>query len=247
MTVLGALAGQSGIVTGASSGIGRAIAIELARAGAYVVVGYREHSYAAAEVTDEILAFGGQAGTFQLDVVLSQADVADMADQLKPSFLVNNAGVTAGRSVRFTTDTDWQRCLGVNLTGTFLMTQAVLPGMIERKYGRIVNLTSVVGLTGRLGPASYAASKAGIVGFTQATAREVASKGITVNAIAPGFIADTGLLSAVKPELQEKILADIPMGRWGRPHEVAEAALYLIAHADYVTGTVLNVSGGWHT
>lgn len=247
--VLSPLAGQIGIVTGASSGIGRAIAVELARAGAQVLVGYSEHAGQAAETVREIVAFNGQAEAIHIDVSdsASVSEFADLADEVQPSFLINNAGITAGRSVRNTTLAQWQRCLDVNLTGAFRMMHAVLPGMIERHYGRIINLTSVLGLSGRLGPASYAASKAGIVGFTQAAAREVAGRGITINAIAPGFIADTGLLTGVAPEVLERVLTEIPMRRWGRPHEVAQAALYLIAYADYVTGTVLNVSGGWHT
>jgi NAD(P)-dependent dehydrogenase (short-subunit alcohol dehydrogenase family) len=234
------LVGRRGLVTGAGSSIGRAIALELGAAGAFVGVCYRQNEVGAERVVAEIDAHGGQAVALELDV-------RTPVIEFNADFLVNNAAITAGRSVAKTTREDWQRVLDVNLTGAFMMTQAVVPYMLEQGYGRIVNIASVVGLDGRLGPSSYAASKAGLVGFTKAAALELAHKGITVNAIAPGFIDDTGLLGQVPESLRQDVLQRIPMRRFGRVEDVARAALYLIAFGDYVTGTVLNVSGGWHT
>jgi NAD(P)-dependent dehydrogenase (short-subunit alcohol dehydrogenase family) len=234
------LLGKSGIVTGASRGIGRAIAVCLARAGAAVLVGFETNAAAAQDAVEQIRAEGGNATPWRLDVL-------EMAPPLDADFLVNNAGISQGRSVGRMSHMDWDRTLDVNLGGAFRMTQAVLPGMIERGYGRIVNISSVVGLDGRLGPTSYAASKAGLIGLTKAAALELAHKGVTVNAIAPGFIQGTGLLAQVPEPMRADVLSKIPMGRFGKPEDVAQAALYLIAYGDYVTGTVLNVSGGWLT
>jgi NAD(P)-dependent dehydrogenase (short-subunit alcohol dehydrogenase family) len=230
-----------GLVTGGGRGIGRAISVVLASEGAHVLVGFDRNEDAALATVKGIKDAGWKASAIRVSLT------EDYAYSFNVDFLVNNAGISAGRSVSRTTLMDWCATLDVNLTGSFTMMQACLPGMIERGWGRIVNVASVVGMDGRLGPSSYAASKAGLVGLTKAAALELAKKGITVNAIAPGFIENTGLLDQVPDKILDDVLARIPMGRFGTTEEVAQAALYLIAHGDYVTGTVLNVSGGWYT
>jgi NAD(P)-dependent dehydrogenase (short-subunit alcohol dehydrogenase family) len=239
---LGTLNGKAAVVTGGSSAIGAAISADLALAGASVFVGYNTNLTAAIEVCEAITAAGGYAEpTLWRTTSLVEWDLHGDID-----ILVNCAGVTAGRSVRNMTDADWQHVLDVNLTGAMKATRAVLPGMLERGYGRVVNITSVVGIDGRLGPSSYAASKAGLIGFTKACALEVASKGVTVNAVAPGFIDGTGMLAGVPEQLREKVLTQIPMQRFGSVADVARAVEFLV-HSDYITGTVLNVSGGYLT
>jgi len=246
MTATAPLAGHTAVVTGASRGIGRAVALELASSGATVVVNYASSAAAADAVVAEITAAGGQAYALQADV--SQEEQVDrlVSTVLERSgsidVLVNNAGITRdGLLMRLKTE-DWRAVLDLNLTGVFLCTRAVTRPMLKQKRGRIVNITSVVGLTGNAGQTNYAAAKAGVVGFTLSTARELASRGITVNAVAPGFIA-TDMTSHLNAE---GLLNAIPLGRYGEPAEVAGAVRFLAADpaAAYITGQVLQVDGG---
>jgi acetoacetyl-CoA reductase len=237
------ISGKYAFVTGASRGIGAAVALELARLGAHVMIGYdtREDLAKLVKAEAEALYGPGCAEIAQLSL-----DPKAIISPFDCDILVNNAGISNGRSVGRTSIDAWEATLDVNLTGAFRMTQAGLGHMIEQGWGRIVNVTSVVGIDGRLGPSSYAASKAGLIGFTKSAALELANKGITVNAVAPGFIAATGLIERVSPENLERVLESIPMGHFGAPRDVALAVGYLV-QAEYVTGTVLNVSGGYLT
>ena len=244
---MGVLSGRSGVVTGGGRGIGRAIALELGRHGANVAVGYSQSREAAEEVCEEIHGMGAQSMSLQANV--SRPDevktaIASVAERFgRIDFLVNNAGITRDRTLVKMTQDDWEAVIDVNLHSIFNVTHEVLPFMLEQNYGRIVNVSSVVGQSGNFGQTNYAAAKAGIIGFTKSAALEVAKKGITVNCIAPGF-TETDMLSAVPHEGRQRVLAKIPMGRFGRPEEMASAALYLIAFADYVTGQVIGVNGG---
>ena len=240
------LAGQTALVTGASRGIGRAVALELAGAGATVAVNYASSSGAAEEVVAQISAAGGSAYALKADV--SQEDQVEqlMAAVQERSgsldVLVNNAGITRdGLLMRMKTE-DWRAVLELNLSGVFLCTRAITRTMLKQKRGRIINITSVVGLMGNAGQANYAAAKAGVIGFTRSTARELASRGITVNAVAPGFIA-TDMTKDLKAD---ELLNAIPLGRYGQPEEVAGAVRFLAADpaAAYITGQVLQVDGG---
>jgi 3-oxoacyl-[acyl-carrier protein] reductase len=236
-------------VTGASRGIGRAIAGRLAAEGAAVVLGARDEGRLAEAVSD-IAAAGGRAESLTLDVGDRASVEAAMAHVLgahgRIDGLVNNAGVTRDNLLLRMKDEDWQEVLATNLTGVFLCTQAALKPMVRQRRGRIVNVTSVVGLVGNAGQANYAASKAGVVGFTKSVAREVASRGITVNAVAPGFI-ETDMTAGMTDKAREAVTAAIPMGRVGSPEDVAGTTVFLLsAAAAYVTGQVLGVDGGFH-
>ena len=240
------LAGQTALVTGASRGIGRAVALELANAGATVAVNYASSATAAEEVVAQILATGGSAYAVKADVSQEEQVEQLIAAVLERSgsldVLVNNAGITRdGLLMRMKTN-DWQAVLDLNLSGVFLCTRAITRTMLKQKRGRIINITSVVGLMGNAGQANYAAAKAGVIGFTRSTARELASRGITVNAVAPGFIA-TDMTKDLKAD---ELLNAIPLGRYGQPEEVAGAVRFLAADpaAAYITGQVLQVDGG---
>ena len=240
------LAGQTALVTGASRGIGRAVALELANAGATVAVNYASSATAAEEVVAQILATGGSAYALKADVSQEEQVEQLIAAVLERSgsldVLVNNAGITRdGLLMRMKTD-DWQAVLDLNLSGVFFCTRAITRTMLKQKRGRIINITSVVGLMGNAGQANYAAAKAGVIGFTRSTARELASRGITVNAVAPGFIA-TDMTKDLKAD---ELLNAIPLGRYGQPQEVAGAVRFLAADpaAAYITGQVLQVDGG---
>jgi len=242
------LDGKVVLVTGGSRGIGRAIAGSLAAEGASVVLAARDGARLA-EAVEEITGAGGRADSVSIDVADRSSVTAATARVLEThgrvDGLVNNAGVTRDNLVLRMKDEDWDAVLATNLTGVFLCTQAVLRSMIKQRSGRIVNVTSVVGLMGNAGQANYAASKAGVVGFTKSVAREVASRGITVNAVAPGFI-DTDMTASTTDKAREAVTAAIPMGRVGRPQDVAGAVTYLISDAAaYVTGQVLGVDGGF--
>lgn len=220
---------------GLNSAIGWAISKALAEEGAIVTATSRDTGGMVMPVN-----FAGSIEPLAMDVHDPGVWVYNY------DILINNAGISAGRSVPRTVEQDWQNVLDTNLSGAWRLTALCVPHMIAQAWGRIVNISSVVGIDGRLGPATYAASKAGLVGLTKATAHEFAHKGITVNAVAPGFIADTGLMAGLpQPRLLE-IRKQIPMDRFGTVDDVAGAVLYLL-NAPYVTGTVLNVSGGYVT
>jgi|TARA_B100001063_G_scaffold24887_1_gene18956 3-oxoacyl-[acyl-carrier protein] reductase len=246
MSSSASLDGQTALVTGASRGIGRAVALALAAEGAEVVVNYASSPEAAEAVVAEIQAKGGSAYALKADV----SDEASVDDLIKTvlkrseriDVLVNNAGITRdGLLMRMKTE-DWQAVINLNLTGVFLCTRAVTRPMLKQRSGRIINITSVVGLMGNAGQANYAAAKAGVVGLTRSSAKEMASRGITVNAVAPGFIAT----DMTKDLEADAILSAIPLGRFGSPDQVAGAVRFLAADpaAAYITGQVLQVDGG---
>lgn len=240
------LTGKVAIVTGASRGIGRAIAIELANVGAKVVVNYASSSSAADELVAQIVDGGGEAISLGADV--SKADQIDklvktvMAKWGRIDVLVNNAGITRDTLLLRMKLEDWQAVIDTNLTGVFSVTRAVSKIMLKQKSGRIINIASVSGQMGNAGQASYSASKAGVMGFTKTVAKELSSRGITVNAVAPGFIA-TDMTHDLKAET---ILQFIPLGRYGKPEEVAGMVRFLAADpaAAYITGQTFNVDGG---
>jgi 3-oxoacyl-[acyl-carrier protein] reductase len=242
------LNGHVALVTGASRGIGRAIALALGREGAHVFVNFRGNHAAAASTLREIHDKGGKGELAPFDVsVESEVDTAvkKIVDgQGKIDILVNNAGVTSdGLLVRMRSE-DWDHVVGTNLTGTVLCTKVVGRVMIRQRYGRIINLSSVVGQMGNAGQSTYAATKAGIIGFTKSVARELASRAVTVNAVAPGFI-ETEMTAKLSPQLREEFLRSIPLGRFGSTEEVAQWVVYLAGPAAaYVTGQVIGINGG---
>lgn len=242
------LKGQVALITGGGRGIGRAIVFALGRLGAEVLINYRENKTAAEDTLHGVLADGGAGQLCPFDVAQeSQVEeaVKKIVDQHKKiDILVNNAGVTSDNLLVRVRSEDWERIIGTNLRGTFQCTKAVCRRMIRERFGRIVNMTSVVGQMGNAGQSVYAASKAGIVGFTKAMARELASRGITVNAVAPGFI-DTEMTARLGPEARQDFLQSIPLGRLGTCEDVAGAVCFLVGPgAGYITGQVINVNGG---
>jgi 3-oxoacyl-[acyl-carrier protein] reductase len=236
-------------VTGASRGIGRAIALTLCRTGFDIVVASPEIEKNE-EVAEEIRACSGEAMTVNLDVTSPESVKAAfskvMQDKTRIDVLVNNAGITRdGLAVRMK-PLDWDLVLKINLSGAFLCTQQVLPGMMRNRWGRIVNISSVVGQAGSAGQANYAASKAGLIGLTKALAQEMGSRNITVNAIAPGYIA-TDMTKDLPEELKQKMLAAVPLARMGKPEDIAAAVKFLVSEdASYITGHVLAVNGGMY-
>ncbi len=247
MAVSEHLKGQVAIVTGASRGIGRAVAIALATEGAKVVVNYAKSSQAADAVVAEIAEMGSEAIALQADVAQTEQVNALFSAVLEQwgriDILVNNAGITRDTLLIRMKLEDWQAVIDLNLTGVFLCTKAASKVMLKQRSGRIINLTSVVGEMGNAGQANYSASKAGVIGFTKAIAKELASRGITVNAVAPGFIT-TDMTADIKNG--EEVLKMIPLGRYGQPDEVAGLIRFLAADAAaaYITGQVINVDGG---
>jgi 3-oxoacyl-[acyl-carrier protein] reductase len=239
--------GRVAFVTGASQGIGRACALALAEGGAIVGLAARNEEKLA-EVAKEIEAKGGQAAIFRMDVSnedeVKAAIKAAIAHFGKIEILVNNAGITRDTLLLRMKRLDWDQVLQTNLTGPYLCAQAVMGSMLKQRWGRIINITSVFGQTGQAGQANYAASKAGLIGFTMALAREVASRTITVNAVAPGYI-ETAMTETLPAELKAKVSEAIPLGRAGSDMEVAHAVKFLASEeAAYITGHVLNVNGG---
>lgn len=239
---------QTAIVTGGSRGIGRAVAVRLAKDGMNLVINYRGNSAAAEETERLCRELGAEVLLVQGDVSRAE-DCEKLAAQAKEAFgrvdvLVNNAGITRDGLLARMTEEDFRAVLDVNLVGPWNMMKAVNRIMMKQRYGRIVNLSSVTGLMGNMGQTNYAAAKAGIMGMTKSYAREVASRGITVNAVAPGFI-DTDMTEAMPEGAKDKIITGIPMGRTGKPEDVAEAVAFLASEqAGYITGEVLRVDGG---
>ena len=241
------LEGRIALVTGASQGIGRACALELARAGATVVLAARNQAKLA-DVAEEIASSGGQAAAFALDVSseesIKEGAKAVLAQFGKVEVLVNNAGITRDGLMMAMKRPDWDDVLATNLTGAFLLTQALLRPMLKNRWGRIVYISSVVGRTGQAGQVNYAASKAGLIGLTRSIAREVASRGITVNAVAPGYI-ETPMTAVLDEKQRSVMLVQIPLGRPGTDLEIAQSVAFLASDgAAYITGHVLDVNGG---
>jgi len=235
------------LVTGAARGIGRSISIALARRGASVAVNYRSSKAEAESLAEEIHGLGAECMLVQGNVGKreeARAMVARVIEAWKHvDILVNNAGITRDKSMRKMEDDDWADVIDVNLNGTFYCTSAVLPVMIEQKFGRIINISSMSAQAGNFGQANYAASKGGIIAFTKTVALEMAKFNITANTIAPGFTC-TEMLSKVPPAILDQIRLKIPMGRFATPDDIARAAVFLATEADYMTGQQININGG---
>ena len=242
------LQGKCALVTGGSRGIGRAICLELARQGARVAVNYAGNAAAAEETVQACEALGVEAFAIQADVADAAASEAMVKEVLtrfgRLDILVNNAGVTRDGLMPMMKEADWDAVLDTNLKGAFHCMKAVYRPMMKQKYGRIVNLSSIVGLRGNAGQANYAASKAGLIGLTKSMAKELAARNVTVNAVAPGFI-DTDMTAALPEKAREAMLTTIPMGRLGQAEDVAKAVAFFAGdESAYVTGQVLCVDGG---
>ena len=245
----GCLADEVALVTGASRGIGRAIAEQLARAGA-TVVGTATSAGGAEGISARLAEFGARGRGVVFDV-RDAAAAEGLVDSISKEFgklsvLVNNAGITRDTLALRMKDEDWAAVLDTNLSGVFRLSRAVMRGMMKAKHGRIINITSVVGASGNAGQANYAAAKAGVVGLSKALAREVGSRGITVNCIAPGFI-DTDMTRSLSEQQTQTLLAQIPLGRLGQPEDIGAAVVFLASRAAaYVTGATLHVNGGMY-
>ena len=242
------LKGRTALVTGASRGIGRAIALALAKEGADVAVNFVSSEGPAKQVVEQIQKMGRRA-------LLAQADVADYPDTYRMAqdvlrefgrldILVNNAGVNSDKTFVKMDHASWKRVVDINLGGVFNCTKVFVDQMLKQKYGRVVNITSVIGQIGNFGQANYAASKAGVAALTKSLAKELASKNITVNAVAPGFV-ETEMVDAIPEKVKQKLLDQIPMKRFGKSEEVARACVYLCSQdGDYITGAELSINGG---
>ena len=242
------LQGEVALVTGASRGIGEVIARHLAQAGAKVAANYSTGAEAASQVVDSISAQGGEAFAIAADVS-NESQVESMVKQVvdrwgKLDILVNNAGITRDKLLIRMTSEEWDDVIRVNLKSAYLCSKFALPHMMRQRHGRIVNMSSVVGVSGNPGQANYAASKAGLIGITKTLAREVASRNITVNAVAPGYIT-TAMVEQLSEDVQKAILDRVPLGRFGTPEDVAEAVAFLCTEgAGYITGQVIGIDGG---
>jgi 3-oxoacyl-[acyl-carrier protein] reductase len=243
------LQGRVALVTGASQGIGRACALALSEAGATVAVAARNEEKLNA-VAQEITGKGGKASAFKLDVTnedeIKTTVKAIIAQLGKIDILLNNAGITRDQLFMRMKRADWDDVVNTNLTAPYLLTQAVISPMLKQRWGRIINITSINGQMGQAGQANYASAKAGLIGLTKSVAREVASRNITCNAVAPGWI-DTAMTADLTQELKDKMVAAVPLGRPGTDHEIAAAVCFLASEeAAYITGHVLNVNGGMY-
>ncbi len=242
------LKGRTALVTGGSRGIGRAIALSLAQEGADVAVNYVSNEGAAKEVVERIHAMGRKS-------MLAQADVADYPDTYRMGqevlkqfghldILINNAGINSDKTFVKMDHASWRKVLAINLDGVFNCTKVFIDQMLQQGWGRVVNITSVIGQIGNFGQANYAASKAGVAAMTKSLAKELAAKGITINAVAPGFI-ETEMVSGIPEKVRQKLLGQIPMGRFGKADEVSRACVYLCSSdGDYITGAELSINGG---
>jgi acetoacetyl-CoA reductase len=236
------------IVTGGARGIGAAITTALARSGVHVAAGYSTHPAPAEELAGKLGAEGASVSVHQGNVGKPEDCERVVQDVLaargRVDYLVNNAGITVDKTVRKMTVEDWHAVLRINLSGAFYMTKAVLDHMIGNNFGRIVNISSVIGQTGAVGQANYSASKAGLIGFSRSLAQEVARRGITVNCVAPGYI-ETEMVAAIPEEVLKKLLAGVPVGRLGQAREIARTVQFLVDDdAGYITGSVISVNGG---
>jgi acetoacetyl-CoA reductase len=241
------LEGKMALVTGAARGIGRAIARSLASEGATLALNYQSSDADARSLMDELDKSGRKTLLLKGNVG-ERATWTSMIDKVKDNWgrldiLVNNAGITRDKTLRKMTDEDWSSVLQINLNACYYGVSAVMPMMIEQKFGRIINISSFVGQAGNFGQANYAASKGAIIAFTKTAAIELAKYNVTCNSLAPGF-TETGMLAKVPENVQQQILARIPMGRFGQPDEIAKAVLFLAADGDYITGQQINVNGG---
>jgi 3-oxoacyl-[acyl-carrier protein] reductase len=242
------LKGRTALVTGGSRGIGRAVAIALADEGADVAINYVSSETAARDVAEHIKKMGRRA-------ILAQADVSDYPDTFRMAqdvlrefghldILVNNAGINSDKTFTKMDHASWRKVLGTNLDGVFNCTKVFVDQMLAQGYGRVVNMTSVIGQIGNFGQANYAASKAGVAAFTKSLAKELAGKGVTVNAVAPGFI-ETEMVAGIPDRVKERLLAQIPLRRFGTAEEVARAVVYIVSSdGDYITGAELSINGG---
>ena len=240
---------QVAIVTGASRGIGRAVAKELADYGAAVVVNYFQSQEPAEALVTEITGGGGKAIAVRANVG-EPDDAQALAKRALDEFgridiLVNNAGVNRDRSLRRMSTEEWQEVINTDLNSAFYCTSAVLPNMVERKYGRIINMSSIIGQMGNIGQANYAAAKAGLIALSKSAAQELARYNITVNAMCPGFI-ETDMVIALSDEVKEALISRIPLGRFGRPDEVAAFIRFLVTEGDWITGQQFNPNGGMY-
>jgi 3-oxoacyl-(acyl-carrier-protein) reductase len=242
------LKGRTALVTGGSRGIGRAVAIALADEGADVAINYVSSETAARDVAEHIKKMGRRA-------ILAQADGSDYPDTFRMAqdvlrefghldILVNNAGINSDKTFTKMDHASWRKVLGTNLDGVFNCTKVFVDQMLAQSYGRVVNMTSVIGQIGNFGQANYAASKAGVAAFTKSLAKELAGKGVTVNAVAPGFI-ETEMVASIPDKVKERLLAQIPLHRFGTAEEVARAVVYIVSSdGDYITGAELSINGG---